>query len=97
MFSRKSLIELIKALNFRTHDEVERFGLEFNFEGAINLGVVDVLEKPHDGGCPEWLRDSGVPVLDERHTKPSMCRLRARLMVAVILNEMNQIPKMLTR
>jgi len=35
MFSRRTLIKLIKALNFRTHDEVERFGLEFNIEDAI--------------------------------------------------------------
>lgn len=35
MFSRKTIMELIKTLNFRTHDEVERFGLEFNIENAI--------------------------------------------------------------
>ena len=35
MFSRKTIIELINALNFQTHDEVERFGLEFNIEDAI--------------------------------------------------------------
>ena len=35
MFSRKTLIELIKALNFQTYDQVERFGLEFNIEDAI--------------------------------------------------------------
>jgi hypothetical protein len=35
MFSRKTIIELIKAINFQTHDEVERFGLEFNIEDAI--------------------------------------------------------------
>ncbi len=35
MFSRKTLIELIKALNFRTHDEIEKFGFEFNIEDAI--------------------------------------------------------------
>lgn len=36
MFSRKTLIELINALNFQTHDEVERFGLEFNIEDSIS-------------------------------------------------------------
>jgi hypothetical protein len=35
MFSRKTIIELIKGLNFRTHDEIERFGLEFNIENTI--------------------------------------------------------------
>ncbi len=35
MFSRKTLIELIQALNFWTHAEVERFGLEFNIEDSI--------------------------------------------------------------
>jgi hypothetical protein len=35
MFSRKTIIELINAINFQTHDEVERFGLEFNIEDAI--------------------------------------------------------------
>jgi hypothetical protein len=35
MFSRKTLIELVNALNFQTHDEVERFGLEFNIEEEI--------------------------------------------------------------
>ena len=35
MFSRKTLIELVNALNFQTHDAVERFGLEFNIEEEI--------------------------------------------------------------
>jgi hypothetical protein len=36
MFSRKTLIETVNALNFQTHDEVERFGIEFDLESAIS-------------------------------------------------------------
>ena len=36
MFSKKTILEIIKALNFQTHDEVERFGIEFDIEGAIS-------------------------------------------------------------
>ena len=35
MFSKKTILEIVKALNFQTHDEVERFGIEFNIEDAI--------------------------------------------------------------
>lgn len=40
MFSRKTIIEMINALNFQTHDEIERFGLEFNLEGVISGSYV---------------------------------------------------------
>jgi hypothetical protein len=36
MFSRKTILELIKALNFCTHDEVDRFAIEFGLEEAIS-------------------------------------------------------------
>lgn len=36
MFSRKTILEIVKALNFRTHDEVGRFGIEFGLEEAIS-------------------------------------------------------------
>lgn len=36
MYSRKTIIELVKALDFRTHDEVERFSVEFGFENVIS-------------------------------------------------------------
>ncbi len=36
MFSRKTILEVIKAVNFQTHDEVERFGIEFDMEAAIS-------------------------------------------------------------
>lgn len=35
MFSRKTILEIINALNFQTHDEVVRFALEFGVESAI--------------------------------------------------------------
>jgi hypothetical protein len=35
MFSRKTILELIKALNFRTHDDADRFNIEFGLEKAI--------------------------------------------------------------
>jgi hypothetical protein len=35
MFSHKTILEIINALNLHTHDEVERFALEFGFESAI--------------------------------------------------------------
>ncbi len=35
MFSRKTILEMIKALNFQTHDEIERFSLEFGLESVI--------------------------------------------------------------
>ncbi|MCE5318085.1 MAG: hypothetical protein LLG04_12100 [Parachlamydia sp.] len=36
MFSRKTIIEIVNALNFQTHDEVERFGIIFNLETTIS-------------------------------------------------------------
>jgi hypothetical protein len=36
MFSKKSILELVKALNFRTHNEVEQFCIEFGIEEAIS-------------------------------------------------------------
>jgi hypothetical protein len=36
MFSRKTILETVNALNFRTHDEVDRFSIEFCLEGAIS-------------------------------------------------------------
>ncbi len=35
MFSRKTILEIINALNFQTHDEVERFAVEFGLEDSI--------------------------------------------------------------
>jgi hypothetical protein len=36
MFSKKTILEIVKALNFQTHDEVERFSIEFDLEDAIS-------------------------------------------------------------
>ena len=36
MFSRKTILEIVKALSFRTHDEVDRFSLEFDLEDVIS-------------------------------------------------------------
>ncbi|WP_077343064.1 hypothetical protein [Pseudocolwellia agarivorans] len=36
MFSRRSILALVNALNFRTHDEVERFSIEFELESVIS-------------------------------------------------------------
>ena len=36
MFSKKTILEIVKALNFQTHDEVERFTIEFDIEDAIS-------------------------------------------------------------
>lgn len=36
MFSRKTILEIVKALNFQTHDEVDRFSLEFDLEDVIS-------------------------------------------------------------
>lgn len=36
MFSRKTILEIVKALNFRTYDEVDRFSLEFALEDVIS-------------------------------------------------------------
>lgn len=35
-FSRKTILEIVKALNFQTYDEVERFGLEFGLEKVVS-------------------------------------------------------------
>lgn len=35
MFSRTTILELIKALNFRTHDEIERFVFELGMDGVV--------------------------------------------------------------
>lgn len=35
MFSRATILELIKALNFRTHDEIERFAFELEMDGVV--------------------------------------------------------------
>ncbi len=35
MFSKKTLLEISKALNLKTHDNVERFSIEFDIEDAI--------------------------------------------------------------
>ena len=36
MFSRKTILEIVKAMNFQTHDEVERFSLELDLDGEIS-------------------------------------------------------------
>jgi hypothetical protein len=36
MFSRKTILEIVKALNFETHDEVTRFCIEFDLEEALS-------------------------------------------------------------
>jgi hypothetical protein len=36
MFSRKTILEIVKALNFQTHDEVDRFTIEFGLEETIS-------------------------------------------------------------
>ncbi len=36
MFSRKTILEIVKSLNFQTHDEVARFSFEFGLEEAIS-------------------------------------------------------------
>ncbi len=36
MFSRKTVLEIVKALNFQTRDEVDRFGLEFDLGHVIS-------------------------------------------------------------
>lgn len=36
MFSRRSILALVNALNFRTKDEVERFSIEFEMDGVIS-------------------------------------------------------------
>ena len=36
MFSKKSILELVKAINFQTHNEVEQFCIEFGIEEAIS-------------------------------------------------------------
>ncbi len=36
MFSRKTILETVKALNFQTHDDVERFSIEFDIEDVIS-------------------------------------------------------------
>ncbi len=40
MFSRKTILEIINALNFQTHDEVERFAVEFGLEDSIEGAYV---------------------------------------------------------
>lgn len=35
MFSRTTILELIKALNFSTHDEIERFAFELELDGVV--------------------------------------------------------------
>jgi hypothetical protein len=35
MFSRTTILELIKALNFKTHDEIERFVFELEMDGVV--------------------------------------------------------------
>lgn len=36
IFSRKTILEIIKALNFRTYDEVDRFSLELGIDNVIS-------------------------------------------------------------
>jgi len=36
MFSNKSILELVKAMNFQTHNEVEQFSIEFGIENVIS-------------------------------------------------------------
>lgn len=36
MFSRRTILKLVEALNFNTHDEVERFALEFELEAIVS-------------------------------------------------------------
>lgn len=35
MFSRTTILELIKALNFKTNDEIERFVFELGMDGVV--------------------------------------------------------------
>lgn len=35
MFSRTTILELVKALGFRTHDEIERFSFELEIDGVV--------------------------------------------------------------
>lgn len=35
MFSRKTILEIVNALNFQTYDQVEKFALEFELEDVI--------------------------------------------------------------
>lgn len=36
MFSRKTIIEMVNALNLKTHEEIERFALEFVLEDKVS-------------------------------------------------------------
>ena len=36
MFSNKTILEIVRALKFYTHDEIERFGIELEIENAIS-------------------------------------------------------------
>jgi hypothetical protein len=36
MFSKKTLFEIVKALDFQTHDQINRFGIEFEIEHVIS-------------------------------------------------------------
>ncbi len=36
MFSKKTILELVKVINFQTHNEVEQFCIEFDIEDAIS-------------------------------------------------------------
>jgi len=36
MFSQKTILELLDSLKFKTHDEVERFSIEFGIQDAIS-------------------------------------------------------------
>lgn len=36
MFSRKTILEIVEALNLKTYDEVDRFGLEFSLDDVIS-------------------------------------------------------------
>ncbi len=36
MFSKRTIIEIVNSLNLKTHDEVERLGIEFNIENEIS-------------------------------------------------------------
>jgi hypothetical protein len=36
MFSRRTIFEIVKSLNLKTHDEVERFSLEFGLDSHVS-------------------------------------------------------------
>ncbi len=44
MFSRKTILELVKALNFKTHDQINRFRLTLALDDVISPGYMNERE-----------------------------------------------------